>query len=231
MTQRYAIYFAPERETRLWAFGTGVLGGDPETGAAVPQIVPDGFHADEWRNFTASPRRYGFHATLKPPFVLASGRSGEELFAAVSSFAAGRAPITGLSAAPFAGGSYVMLGLDERDDRLQALADACVTEFDSFRALPSEAEIARRQSATLSEREQAHLARWGYPYVFDTFTFHLTLAGPLPKERGPQALSALGTAYDEAVKGEGLAISSLAVFVEPAPGEPFRLALRAPLEG
>jgi putative phosphonate metabolism protein len=231
MAARYAIYAAPERNTRLWAFGTSVLGRDPETGGAVPQIAPDGFSPEEWRTLTASPRRYGFHATLKPPFALAAKRSEEDLFTAVRAFAAPRPPIAGLSVRPFAGGSYVMLGLTDRHARVHELADACVADFDAFRAQPSDAELARRQSANLSEREQANLARWGYPYVFDTFKFHLTLAGPLPGERAAQALSALETAYDDAVKGEGLAISSLAVFVEPAPGEPFRLALRAPLEG
>ena len=230
MAVRYAIYFAPERETRLWAFGTAVLGSDPETGEAVPHIVPDGFLPDEWRAFTASPRRYGFHATLKPPFALAVGRSEEELFAAVRAFAAQRAPITGLAAAPVGGGSYVMLGLTEKDARLHELADACVAEFDAFRAPPSDAEKARR-SAGLSGREAANLELWGYPYVFDTFTFHLTLAGPLPEDRRERALTALDLAHDIAVKNEGLAIRSVAVFVEPAPGEPFRLALRAPLAG
>jgi Protein of unknown function (DUF1045) len=231
MAARYAIYFAPERETRLWTFGTGVLGSDPETGEAVSQILPDGFLPDEWRAFTASPRRYGFHATLKPPFALAAGRSEEELFAATRAFAAQRAPITGLSAAPVAGGSYVMLGLREKDARVHELADACVAGFDTFRAQPSAAEKARRLSAGLSEREAANLDRWGYPYVFDTFTFHLTLAGPLPEDRSARALAALNLAHDKGVKDEGLAIRSVAVFVEPAPGEPFRLALRAPLAG
>jgi hypothetical protein len=231
MAARYAIYFAPERDTRLWAFGTSVLGSDPETGADVPQFVPDGFLPDEWRALTASPRRYGFHATLKPPFALAAGRSEEELFTALRAFVAQRAPITGLSAAPDAGGSYVMLGLTEKDARVHELADACVTDFDAFRARPSDAEKARRMSGGLSEREAAHLERWGYPYVFDTFTFHMTLAGPLPEDRRARALAGLNLTHDKAVKNEGLAIRSVAVFVEPAPGEPFRLALRAPLEG
>jgi hypothetical protein len=231
MAARYAIYFAPERDTRLWAFGTGVLGRDPETGEAVPCIVPDGFSQDDWQAFTASPRRYGFHATLKPPFVLAASRSEEDLFAALRAFAARRSPVLNLSAAPFAGGSYAMLGLTAPDARVHELADACVAEFDGFRAPPSDGEKARRSSAGLSTREAANLDRWGYPYVFDTFTFHLTLAGPLPPEGAERALAALGKAYDEAVKDEGLAIRSVAVFVEPAPGEPFRLAMRAPLQG
>ena len=36
---RYAIYYAPERDTRLWQFGCRVLGRDPETTERVAQIV------------------------------------------------------------------------------------------------------------------------------------------------------------------------------------------------
>ncbi|MCU0855258.1 MAG: DUF1045 domain-containing protein, partial [Rhodobacteraceae bacterium] len=44
---------------------------------------------------TATPRRYGFHATLKPPFRLAEGRSAEELRAAVAELAAATSAIRG----------------------------------------------------------------------------------------------------------------------------------------
>ena len=37
--------------------------------------------------WTAAPRRYGFHATLKAPFHLAEGRSAPELEAALHGFA------------------------------------------------------------------------------------------------------------------------------------------------
>ena len=87
---RYAIYGAPERATPLWHFGNRVLGRDAETGENIAQIVPPGFSAEEWHGFTASPRRYGFHATLKAPFALAPGRSEDELHEAVRAFAAAR---------------------------------------------------------------------------------------------------------------------------------------------
>lgn len=231
MTARYAIYFAPERDTALWRFGCGVHGRDPETDEVVPQIVPEGFSPQDWQGFTSSPRRYGFHATLKAPFALAEGKSGDELFAAVRARAAHTAPVTGVKLVPSVMGQYVMLGLAKPDPRVSALADAAVAEFDAFRAPPSAGEMARRAASGLSPREAGNLHRWGYPYVFDTFAFHMTLAGPLPKARTQDALAALRAGYDAAIGGEGVDIRALSVFVEPARGEPFRLLLRVPLEG
>src|SRR5229473_956510 len=70
---RYAIYFSPEDATALGRFGRQWLGG-ADARAAVP-----GFSLDRLAEITAEPRRYGFHATLKPPFALAAGSSAREL--------------------------------------------------------------------------------------------------------------------------------------------------------
>jgi len=224
---RYAIYAAPERDTRLWHFGNRVLGRDAETGEAVAQIVPEGFQPGEWQDFTASPRRYGFHATLKAPFHLAAGKTEYDLRQAVRAFGKRGAAIAELNLAAKLSGDYVMLGLPESDPRVQVLAAACVTEFDGFRAPLTDEERARR-GASLTEAQKENLERWGYPHVFDDFTFHLTLAGPLPKERADDALTALSAAYSQAVKDEKFAIRSIALFAEEESGAGFRLMLRVP---
>jgi putative phosphonate metabolism protein len=228
---RYAIYYAPERATKLWQFGTGVLGTDPETGASVAQIVPDGFLPDDWQTFTASPRRYGFHATLKAPFALAPGKTEDDLFAAFRAFAETQMPFDASALTPVLSGGYVTLQQRQSDPRLQKLADACVADFDAFRAPLSETDHAQRNHEALTARQKDQLDRWGYPYVFEDFTFHMSLAGPLPKERGPDVLTGLAAGYDKAVRDEVFSVRSLAIFSEPAPGRPFRLALRAPLGG
>lgn len=225
---RYAIYYAPERATRLWQFGTSALGGDPETGTAVPQLVPDGFLPDDWQTITASARRYGFHATLKAPFALAPGKTEAELFAAFRAFAGRQISFSAPPLTPILYGEYVTLQEATPDPRLQALAGLCVREFDEFRAPLSEKDRARRNPNGLSAREREHLENWGYPYVFEDFAFHMTLAGPLPESRGPEVLPALAAAYDKAVRDEDFSVRSLSIFVEPGPGEPFKLALRAP---
>jgi hypothetical protein len=70
-------------------------------------------------------------------------------------------------------------------DGLRRVAEACVRDLDGFRAPASDAELARRRKAGLSPRQDALLIRWGYPYVFEEFRFHLTLTGKLPGETLP----------------------------------------------
>ena len=41
------------------------------------------------------------------------------------------------------------------------------------------ADLERRRKSGLSERHDTYLVRWGYPYIFDEFRFHLTLSNKL----------------------------------------------------
>ena len=63
-----AIYYAPALSDPLWVAGNAWFGPDPESGAALVQPGVAGFAAA-----TAAPRRYGFHATIKPSMPLAGG--------------------------------------------------------------------------------------------------------------------------------------------------------------
>ena len=49
--------------------------------------------APDWRDLTADPRKYGFHATLKAPMALAPGKTEAELMAACATFAEQARPI------------------------------------------------------------------------------------------------------------------------------------------
>ena len=90
----------------------------------------------------------------------------------------------------------------EGRSRIQALADAAVRDLDPLRAPPTPEETARRQPQSLTPGQQAMLARWGYPYVFDTYTFHITLTGKLEGEALAQARA------------------GIAAFADPLPGSP-----------
>ena len=68
-------------------FGAAWLGRDIESGHAVAQLPVSGFDAGALNALTAEPRRYGFHATLKPPFALAPGRTEAQLLDAVAHLA------------------------------------------------------------------------------------------------------------------------------------------------
>jgi hypothetical protein len=66
---RYAIYFVPAASLQLYRYGSSILGYDSYTGNSVH--FPDAFGsgAVNWSELSATPRRYGFHATLKAPFT------------------------------------------------------------------------------------------------------------------------------------------------------------------
>src|SRR3954449_12951235 len=84
---RVAVYYAPLPDDALTLLSNAWLGRDPVTGAPVRQ--PD---MPSIAEITAEPRRYGFHATLKPPMQLAEGRSWQDLMRAVRALAAAIAP-------------------------------------------------------------------------------------------------------------------------------------------
>ncbi len=81
-----------------------------------------------------------------------------------------------------------------------------------------------------SAAERAGIARWGYPYVFATWFFHMTLS-----RRLSEAEHALWRPRAEAHFAAALAlprrVGDLCLFVQPAPDEPFVIAERLPLAG
>jgi putative phosphonate metabolism protein len=221
MTDRYALYFAPEPGTPLDRFGNAWLGRDARTGEAMPPSAVPGLTAAEVTRLTAAPRRYGFHATLKPPFALAEGQRPEALFEAISRFAAQRLPLAAppLRLARLDG--FLALVPSDRTAELHALADDCVVAFDAFRAAPGEAELARRRAAGLTPRQGAQLRRWGYPYVFEDFRFHMTLTGTLAPAEQAVLMAALAPLVAPFGR-EPLPVRAVSLFAQPAPDQPFR---------
>lgn len=226
MNARYGIYFVPEATAPLYRFGAGILGYDCYTGATLPH--PSGLPED-WAALTEAPRVYGFHATLKAPFRLAPGADEPALLAAMRDFAARRNAVPAFEAQVTAIGDFVALVPRETPARLNDLAEACVVEFDAFRAPQTPAERARRLAAPLSERQAAYVGRWGYPYVFDEFRWHMTLTGPLPRDRQPAIAAQLAHMFAAACADAGAGIAALALVRQTAAGGPFRVIARVPL--
>ena len=79
---RYAIYYAAAPGSELDRFGANLLGYDAWSGEDLP--FPDGVaeRMPDWRDLTQDPRKYGFHATLKAPLMLAENKTEAELVAA-----------------------------------------------------------------------------------------------------------------------------------------------------
>ncbi|MDO5529177.1 MAG: DUF1045 domain-containing protein [Paracoccus sp. (in: a-proteobacteria)] len=173
---RFAIYYTPP-EGEFSARAARWLGWDIAAGqrAEHPQI--DGLDV---AGITETPRKYGFHATIKAPFRLAAGAEPALLQRRLTEFAATQAPVTlegGLTLARL--GGFVAGVPASPSAALQDLAANTVRALDDLRAPLSEAEIARRRPERLSPAERANLDQWGYPYVMDAFRFHMTLSGDL----------------------------------------------------
>ena len=179
---------------------------------------------------TASARRYGFHATLKPPFRLAAGRTAADFTAAVERLAATLPAVTIPSLEVTRLGGFVALVPSGPVEALDALAARVVTDLDDFRAPPDADEIARRRPATLSPRQREMLERWGYPHVLEEFQFHMTLTDALPPALGDR-LAAAATRHFAPVLGRPVLVDALTIFVEPRPAAPFTIAAALPLAG
>lgn len=157
-------------------FGASWLGWDVLHGRETPQ--PDVPGLDD---ITMTPRKYGFHATLKPPFRLAGGRDVQSLETAVSDLAVDLAPAICNELGLTTLGGFLALSPQDDMQAVRRVARACVRELDRFRAPASEAELARRRKVGLSPLQEAQLTQWGYPYVMEEFRFHMTLTARLPK--------------------------------------------------
>jgi len=176
MNARYALYFAPAETSPLWRSGSTWLGRDACSGASLPQPGIPGMTAERLHVLTASPRRYGLHATLKPPFRLADGVRPEMLVDAIGTLASRLQPFTlpALSVAMLS--DFIALRTDAEADALQTLADRCVAELDRFRRPASTEELAKRRAHPLTSTQDALLQRYGYPYVMSEWRFHITLS-------------------------------------------------------
>lgn len=222
---RVAIYYAPQSDDPLFAKAAAWLGRDPESDAPAPQPdLPDIAEA------TAEPRLYGFHATLKPPFRLAEGRQWFDVLEAAAELANRTAPFALPTLAVSDVFGFLALRETMHCPPLQALADACVAHLDPFRAPPSEADLARRRRARLTPQQDAMLVRWGYPYVFETWFFHMTLTRRLNAEE-----KALYQPAVEQYLAPALAlprqVADICLFLQPEAGAPFVIAERLKLRG
>lgn len=179
---RYAIYYAPEHGSRLDRFGAELLGYDAYEGVDVP--FPPGMKLPpDWRQMTQDPRKYGFHATLKPPMALAPGSSEDDLIAACAGFAGTPRAIPLIEPIVDVISGFIAIVPAAASSSLDDLAADCVRAFDRFRAPLTDADRARRNPSKLTPRQRDYLERFGYPYVMEEFRFHMTLTGRLDTEQ------------------------------------------------
>jgi putative phosphonate metabolism protein len=223
---RYAIYYAPEPGSTLDRLGSELLGYDAHRGVALS--FADGIEFADWHELTQDPRKYGFHATLKAPMALAPDKDEDQLVAACAIFAAEPRAIPVIEPVVDLISGFIALVPAKPSAALQGLAADCVRAFDPFRADLTEKDRARRNPSKLSDRQVGYLDRWGYPYVFDEFRFHMTLTGRVAPDRAADIVAMLRGRLSEVTR-EKLLVDRLALFRQDTDREPFRIIRHWPL--
>ena len=224
---RYAVYVTPPPGP-LAEFGAGWLGWDAARGreCAAPDIsgLPAPTH-----ELTAAPRRYGMHATMKPPFRLAPDTSADALHVALQRLCARLAPV-GIDRLVLGRlGGFLALTPSGQAGPVSDIAATTVKALDRFRAPPNAADLARWDNARLSTRRRELLALYGYPHVMEAFRFHITLTGRLDRARLAQTEAALHPHLDPLLSGT-FAIDALTLCGEDGSGH-FHEIARMPLLG
>ncbi|MFS4582126.1 DUF1045 domain-containing protein [Phaeobacter sp. C3_T13_0] len=179
---RYAIYYVPPAQAEWGQFATSWLGWNVYDGGFVDH--PQGIDLDV-ATITDVPRKYGLHATIKPPFRLADGKTAEDLAERFVAFATQASPVAleGLTLARL--GRFLALCPVGDQLGLNRLAFNFVRDLDEFRAHASASELEKRRAGGLTPAQEQALVTWGYPYVGDSFRFHITLSGKRPKTELP----------------------------------------------
>ena len=225
---RYGVYLAPSAS--LGVQGAAWLGWDVFQGTDVSQPAGLGVDLD---GLTQRPRRYGFHATIKPPFQLADDATEADLRLALAKLVGGLLAIQIGALQPSWIGRFLALVPRDDDASLRPIADSVVAGLDRFRAPMTPEERVRRSHRGMSDVQQTYLERWGYPHVFDAFQCHLTLTGPVSKSQRGAVEHAARVHFADTL-GTALPATELALVGESHNGR-FRVietfALGGPLPG
>jgi putative phosphonate metabolism protein len=225
---RFALYYAPSRDSGWWQAGCEWLGGDVESGVSCTPPQPASL-IRKVSELTTAPRRYGWHGTLVAPFRLADGVTPRGVLDDARGWALQQESFS-LPVEAATLGDFVALRpvAPEGEAAMRELASGALRTLGGLRATPSAADQARRLAAPLTPRQRALLIEWGYPYVFDEFRFHMTLSSSLDVADERAALVAWWHA--RIAELGPLVVDSAALFVERAPGEPFVLWQRLPFQ-
>ena len=177
--KRYAIYYAPSENSELDLFGKCLLGWDPYKG--VETTKSDLSKLPSFKKFSGlvlTPKQYGFHGTIKAPFKLKNEytyndleNKVREISKQIHSFYFDQLIIKKL-------GNFIGL-IPTNNLKVNAVSNKFVEELDYLRDELSESEIKKRKPHKLTSNQKQMLFKWGYPYVFDEFKFHLTLTSKL----------------------------------------------------
>lgn len=230
MTSRYAVYWAPPADSTLHRLGSQWLGRDAGEGTLLPQPLVSPLSIERVAALTADARGYAFHATLKPPLRLRPDYAGEDFHTAVAQAAQSIAPFTAPPLKVGRIGGFLALVPDGDQSGWRDLGDHFVTALDPLRQPPDELELARRRGNGLTPSQDVNLLRWGYPYLFADWRFHMTLTASLTSPEA-ERMEAAALAHFSRIERLPVEVTEVCVFEQAQPGAPFLITARHPLRG
>lgn len=230
MSMRYALFFTPPRGSQLLRLAQTWLGRDAFADIDIELNPVGSLSPEAIFDFSSFPRLYGFHATLKAPFRLHEAATPDALHAATDGWAGTTASVTIPSLKLERLGKHFALMANEPSQELSALAESCVRHFEPFRAQLTDAEVARRKPAALTEKQRGYLHTFGYPYIFDEFRFHMTLTRAVRDKEVQQVETALHQHFAPVI-GKPLAIDGVGLFCQPDSHANFKIERYVPLTG
>ena len=218
---RYAIYFAPKKESDLNQFGRTWLAGDMHSSLKI-----DGISDKQMADVITPAARYGFHGTLKPPFHLTSSNQESLLIKDLKTFVSNEKPFLLPALKLSRIGRFLALAPQQQSFRMQALSERCVRFFDPYRQPESESQMNKRRKPGLNIRQENYLVTWGYPYIFKEFKFHLTLTGPIIDKKLKTIIFKELEKRLRLIHLDGIIVASVCLFIQEGKEAPFLLHSR-----
>ena len=214
---RCAITYVPPPDDPLTIAAAAWLGRDSYSGMPRRTEV-EGLTAGDHSFLTALPRRAGFHATLKPPFTLEDGHSVHELERRLGQYVA-RLEAVDIELTIALIDTFFALVPVRQSTALNTMAANIVAEFDSFRRPMSAEDLERRSAARFNQAQLSNLSKWGSPFVFDQFRFHMTLTSPVDRAEREHVALVLSRYFGTAPIA--ISVDRLVLAVQEEVHEPF----------
>ncbi len=180
---RYAIYYAPPKESILEEFGRYWFGWDPLNAKLINNKhrinYLNRFGIKNLINIDKNvliAKKYGFHGTLIPPFKLNKNYSTNTLFKKTEEIAKKFKKFKFYKFKLKKMNNFYAFVQNKKNNNINKLSNRLVRELFKFRSPLTKKEIDRRNPSKLSKLQLNILYKWGYPYLMSEFNFHMTLA-------------------------------------------------------
>jgi hypothetical protein len=215
---RYAIYFCPSSDSALGCLGRDWLAASTD----APELP--GISTERRNALLVKVRRYGWHATIRAPFMPMDHVTYADVRRAVTSVAHARAsfelPLHIHRLAGFLALRPCIDGIAPRQ-----LAATCLKSLLPL-CTPLSNEVLDRRSVGLDADEVTLLQDYGYPYVLDRYRFHLTLSAPATESEEHAMRHWLAPRVAEL---PSMQVDALSICREVTPDGVFELVERIPL--